>query len=403
MTRIPGLAVIFATFGVQTLASMAALVLPAIATTAGAALGLDPVLIGIQVSILYTTAMLAALTSSAVVRLFGACRTSQVALLLVAAGCCAASLPSVWAVAAGSLLLGLAYGLPNPAASHLLQRFTDVRRRNLIYSFKQAGVPAGGVLAGLLAPTLASTFFWQAPLLLAAVLALCLAALLQLARVSWDDDRNASGAGFRLPLNGLTSLVRNASLRFMALTGLLLAAVQLCLVAFLVVALVEELGYGAIAAGAMLAFLQAVSVCGRIGWGWIADRIGDGLGVLIFLCLVLVGSFFAASTFGLTTPSALVIPLFIVISSTAVGWNGIFLAEIAQASGPARVGEITGSAMFFTYFGVVIGPAAFTVIQPVFGGILPAYVVLALASLVACALLVAARTRLRNGSSIPGR
>jgi MFS family permease len=403
MTRVPGLAVIFATFGVQTLASMAALVLPAIATTAGAALGLDPVLIGIQVSILYATAMLAALTSSAVIRRFGACRTSQVALFLVVAGCCAASLPSIWAVGAGSLLLGLAYGLPNPAASHLLQRFTDVRRRNLIYSFKQAGVPAGGVLAGLLAPTLASTFFWQAPLLLAAVLALGLAALLQPARASWDDDRDASRAAFRLPLNGLTSLLRNASLRFMALTGLLLAAVQLCLVAFLVVALVEELGYGAIAAGAMLAFLQAVSVCGRIGWGWIADRIGDGLAVLIFLCLVLAGSFFAASTFSLTTPSALVIALFIVISSTAVGWNGIFLAEIAQASGPGRVGEITGSAMFFTYLGVVVGPAAFTLIQPVFGGILPAYVVLALASLAACAMLVAARTRLHDGSSLPGR
>ena len=403
MRRTLGLAVVAATFGVQTLTSMAALVLPAIATTAGAELGLDPVLIGVQVSILYAAAMLAALTSSTIIRRHGGCRTSQLALFLTIAGCCAASLPSIWAVAGGSLLLGIAYGLPNPAASHLLQRFTDVRRRNLIFSVKQAGVPAGGVLAGLLAPVLASTFFWQAPLLLAAFLALCLSALLQLARERWDDDRDASGAALLLPLHGLTSIARNASLRFMALTGLLLAAVQLCLVAFLVVAMVDELGYGAIAAGAMLAFLQAVSVCGRIGWGWIADRIGDGLAVLIFLCLVLAGSFFVASNFGLTTPSALVIPLFIIISSTAVGWNGIFLAEIAQVSGPERVGEITGGAMFFTYLGVVIGPAAFTMIQPIFGGILQAYLTLAVASLAACALLVAARTRIREGTSFHGR
>jgi MFS family permease len=403
MRRPPGLAVIVATFGIQALVSMAALVLPAIATIAGAALGLDPVLIGIQVSILYAAAMLAVLASSAFIRRYGACRTSQVALVLIVAGCCAASVPSLWAIAAGSLLLGIAYGLPNPAASHLLHRFTDVRRRNLVFSLKQAGVPAGGVLAGLLGPVLAHSISWQAPLLLAAVLALSLSALLQRVRADWDDDRDGSFAAIWLPLHGLSALVRNAALRFMALTGLLLAAVQLCLVAFLVVAFVEELGYGAVAAGAVLAALQAVSVFGRIGWGWIADRIGNGLAVLIFICAILAVSFLAASSFGLTTPAALVISTFVVISSTAVGWNGIFMAELAQMSGPTRVGEITGSAMFFTFLGVVIGPAAFTMIQPAFGGILPSYLLLAAASLLACGLTVAANAASRESTSLRGK
>lgn len=386
-----GLSVIIATCAIQTLTSMAVLVLPAVATTAGAALDLDPVLIGVQVSLLYATAMFAVLASGTFVRRYGACRTSQIGLLLAVAGCCAASLPSAWAIAAGSVLLGAAYGLPSPAASHLLQRFTDSRRRNLIFSVKQAGVPAGGILAGLIGPPLATSLSWQAPLLLTAILTLLLAALLERKRQQWDDDRRSSDSGLSLPLHSLSFLARNAALRAMAITGLLLAGVQLCLVAFLVVAFVDELGYGAVAAGAMLAFLQATSVAGRIGWGWLADRLGDGLAVLIVIAVLLAGSLLLATGFDMSTPAAVVIAVFVVISATAVAWNGIFMAELAHMSGPDRVGEVTGSVMFFTYLGVVIGPAGFTLILPAFGGVLPAYLVLAAASLAACGLLVAAK------------
>lgn len=393
-----GFPVILATSAIQTLVSMSTLVLPAVATVAAAALGLDPVLIGIQVSLVYAAAMLAALASGAFIRRLGACRTSQTALVLCAAGCCAASVPSPVAIAAGSLLLGAAYGLPNPAASHLLQRFTGVERRNLVFSFKQAGVPMGGILAGLLGPALATSLFWQAPLLLTALLALAMAVVLQARREAWDDDRTAQGAGFALPLQGLAMLLRSRPLRNLALTGLLLAAVQLCLVAFLVVAFVEELGYGAVAAGIMLAFMQAVSVCARIGWGWIADRVGDGLAVLAALTLGLALSFLVASGFGLATPTAAVIATFVVINVTGVGWNGIYMAEIARQSGPGRVGEITGSTMFFTYLGVVLGPATFTLVQPAFGGILAAYALLAGITLVACGLVILVRRRERAGS-----
>jgi MFS family permease len=391
MTRQGAGLVLGATFSVQTLVSMAALVLPAIAPIAGARLGVDPVLIGLQVSLLYCAAMIAVLMSSTVVRRHGACRTSQAALLFVVAGCAAASIPSVWSVAFGSLLMGLAYGLPNPAAAHLLTRFTDVRRRNLIFSFKQAGVPAGGVLAGLIAPPLAEAVTWQAPLLLTAGLALCLAIGLQAVQPHWDDDRAGTGRTYALPLLALRNFLRDKALRSIALSGLLLAGLQLCFVAFMVVALVGELGVSVIAAGIMLAVLQAVSVLGRVGWGWIADRVGDGLAVLVFISAFLAVSFLVASTFDATTSFAIVLATFILISCTAVGWNGIYMAALAHASGPLRAGEVTGIAMFFTFLGVVLGPSAFSLTLPSFGGVLPAYLTLAMASLAACALLIVAR------------
>jgi hypothetical protein len=50
------------------------------------------------------------------------------------------------------LLIGLSIGPPSSAGMDVLQRFAPLRHRNLLFSVKQAGVPLGGVIAGLLMP-----------------------------------------------------------------------------------------------------------------------------------------------------------------------------------------------------------------------------------------------------------
>jgi hypothetical protein len=46
----------------------------------------------------------------------------------------------------------MSIGPPSSAGMDVLQRFAPPRHRNLLFSVKQAGVPLGGVLAGLLMP-----------------------------------------------------------------------------------------------------------------------------------------------------------------------------------------------------------------------------------------------------------
>ena len=45
--------------------------------------------------------------------------------------------------------------------------------------------------------------------------------------------------------------------------------------------------------------------------------------------------------------------------ATAVGWNGVFLAEVAREAPAGRAGEATGGTLFFTYFGILVGPPLF--------------------------------------------
>jgi MFS family permease len=48
--------------------------------------------------------------------------------------------------------------------------------------------------------------------------------------------------------------------------------------------------------------------------------------------------------------------------ATAVGWNGVFLAEIARRAPSDRVSDATGGSAFFTFLGVVVTPPLFHLI-----------------------------------------
>ena len=54
--------------------------------------------------------------------------------------------------------------------------------------------------------------------------------------------------------------------------------------------------------------------------------------------------------------------------ATAIGWNGVQLAEVARSSPAGQVGATTGAAGFLTFGGVMIGPPAFALISMVTDG-----------------------------------
>jgi hypothetical protein len=49
----------------------------------------------------------------------------------------------------------------------------------------------------------------------------------------------------------------------------------------------------------------------------------------------------------------------IALGATAVGWNGVFLAELTRLAPPGRIGDVTGGSSFFTFLGVVVTPPLF--------------------------------------------
>lgn len=384
---------------VQALGTMAVLTIPAIAPEVAAALGVAPSLVGGQISLVYLAAALSSLGAGSLVGALGPWRTGQVAMLLAAAGTLLASLPHLAALALGSIAIGAGYGLLNPASSDLLARHSPPGRRNLVFAIKQTGVPLGGVGAGLIAPPLALAAGWAAPLWLVAGAAVLLAAASQPARAGWDADRpravrpggqSGGRTGWRL-LDGFRLLAGSRALPWLAGASFCFSAVQLSVVAFLVVVLVEEAGLGLVAAGSVLAAAQVAGAVGRIAWGAVADRLRDGMLVLLGVALLMTAGAVAVTGLSAAWPVWLIAGAFMLLGATAVGWNGVYLSELARLSPAHAVGAVTGSAMCVTFAGVVMGPAAFSALHDWVGGYGRSYWLLAALALAGGGLIAAAR------------
>jgi predicted MFS family arabinose efflux permease len=249
-----------------------------------------------------------------------------------------------------------------------LQRFTPQRRRNLVFSIKQAGVPLGGVLAGAVLPPLIALVGWRATAGFAATLVLaCVWAVapLQAYADSLDDGRQtrpqaASGLIGRLsqPFRSLSSA---PGLWRISLAGALLAIGQSCWFAFTVTYLVVELGLSLTAAGLIFAVMQGAGVIGRIGLGWVSDRVGSGMPVLMVAAVMSAAT---TALLGLTTPDWPIWSLVLLAALAGVsvsGWNGVQIAEVARRSPQSLVSETAAGSTILIFVANIVGPLLFTV------------------------------------------
>ncbi|MGQ0546824.1 MAG: MFS transporter [Betaproteobacteria bacterium] len=366
--RLPLVPVLAVTTAIQALSTLAALALTAIAPKAAADLGVSPALVGYQLGAVYLAALVMAPLAAGMVRRLGATRTGQLALWLCAAGCALSAVGTLPALAAGAVLNGLGYGCTNPPASQLLSRMPPTRHMNLVFSIKQCGVPIGGVLAGLMMPPLSLGLGWETALLVVAGLLVFLSAAVQPYRAAWDEDRDRRAAVLASPLEAVALVWRNRVLRWLALSSVAYAAVQLSLTGFLVTYLVQEAGLTLIAAGTILAVANAAGAAGRLSWGWLADRLGSGSITLILNgALAIVGAL-ATAAIAAGWPLALVAAATALFGFCAIGWNGVFMAVIVRRSRPEEVALATGGSLAITYVGIVLGPAAFALLHDA-GGI----------------------------------
>ena len=133
---------------------------------------------------------------------------------------------------------------------------------------------------------------------------------------------------------------------------------------------------------------------GRIGWGYVADRwLGAGR-TLLLLAALMVASALATALLRSDTPQALLVLILVVFGASAIGWNGVYLAEVARRAPAGQASLATGGTLAFTFLGVVIGPPVFGLLATLSGTYRTGFVALmGVASL--CGVLLLRLVRLR--------
>jgi len=267
---------------------------------------------------------------------------------------------------ASSFLVGMGYGPSVPAGSDVLLRLSPPHRRTLIFSLKQAGVPLGGVLSGLLLPRLVEALGLRSALLITALIPLATMLAAQRVREVIDTERDrGQSTRIRLLLSPANIFapfrMMRASTRLPRLTvsGVFFACGQGSLFAFLVTYLNQGLGRDLVTSGSIFAMTQITGIPGRIALGWLADRVGSGLPVLRTLSLMSAAT---SVVFAITTPRWSPLALMLLSATAGVtmsSWNGIQLAEIAREAPKGKVAETTSGATLVVFLGYVLGPALF--------------------------------------------
>jgi MFS family permease len=355
------------TLAIQAMVAMALLTLPAMAPRVAQAVGISATWVGLYIALAYAGAMAASLASGAVVARYGAIRASQASLLVCAAGLALCALPSLPAMGIGAVLVGVGYGPITPASSHLLARTTPAHRMSLVFSVKQTGVPLGAALAGAIVPGLQLLAGWQAALLAVAAVSVLCAAVAQTLRTEFDADRDPRR---RIALGHFLQPVQlvlsHAQLRMLAACSFMFSIVQLSLTTYLVTFLTDNLAYGLVAAGFLLSVSQLGAVIGRVLWGYVSDRWFGARRMLALLALVMAASSGATALLQPKAPTLIVMAVLFVFGASAIGWNGVYLAEVARQAPEGQAGMATGGTLAITFLGVVLGP-------PVFGGMAGAF------------------------------
>jgi MFS family permease len=300
-------------------------------------------------------------------------------------------------LALGSFLIGVGYAPSTPAGSDVLQRFAPKRHRALLFSIKQAGVPLGGMLAGVILPPL-TLIDWRLALAASVVLALVVAAAIQPMRARIDRNRNRtedlSLGAFLAPENllmPLHALRMSPRIPPLILASFCLAAAQGASFAFLVTFFVS-IGLDLTTAGALFALMQATGVFGRILLGGLADRIGSATAMLAVAAL---SSALTTAAYAYAAPDWYwSLALLAAVSGVTISsWNGLMLAEVAAAVPIARIAEATSGTTLLVFLGYIAGPVGFALILEATASYRSAFLFLSALTAIGAAVLFGASRR----------
>jgi len=370
------------TLAVQIQASLVIFTPPILAPVAQGDVGVSAAAVGLVTALIYVSSVPSALFSGKFIDRLGAIRASQICILLSSSGMAVMAIPNPWIIGLGALIIGVGYGAVTPASSTVLADRVPGGMRSLIFSVKQTGVPIGGAIAGALVPFLIVSIGWRTTAIVVALIgvAVILAAQpIQHGIDSRQPHRNvARGTGLLEPLR---LVFAHARLRELAISSFAFSGMQMCLGTYLVVVLTDRAQLSVAVAGGALSVAMVGGIFGRLFWSVVADyglsarRVLGLLGMMMALCATLVTLIDHSWTM------ALIYVLSFLFGASAVGWNGVYLAEVAHIAPPGLAGSATGASLAMTYSGVVFLPSVFWLAHALTDSYAPGFIFVGLLTL----------------------
>ena len=293
---------------------------------------------------------------------FGVRRTTLNGHLFVGACIIAAALsPSFEWSCVSFFLAGCGYSFLNPASTIGVMTWFERAERATAMGIKQTGVPAGGVLAAMLAPSLVLIIGWRGALgALGAINFLFGFVFFWLWREPLDAT-SEQGAEPEVAVAGTPSLKVWQLLPISCATAIYLVG-QMALITYVPLYLKDVMSFSPYWASQALALTQMGAMVGRIGWGMVSDRLFHGRRKIVLIWIGIFSALLIAALGTLEPRSSpyVLLPILFTAGVSIVGYQGVSYALIGEIAGKARTGAGLGMM-------IAINSGAATLGTPMFG------------------------------------
>lgn len=290
-------------------------------------------------------------------------------LLVVAASAVGHFLPLVVLL----FFTGICQSIAGPTGATSIVTWFSPKERATAMGIKQAGIPAAGIVAGLVLPAIAAFSSWRAALCVAGVSIVVSGVLSFLLYRDSDMMKQKRESAKAAPAS--TQSTRSILTRDIVLLSVgcgILMGVQFSFTSYLTGYLSELFTAMAVVsplvlAGTYYSWTSTGGFIGRVGLGMISDRIFHGRrkGTLLAVCLIgtliLFLMAFCAPHIGILGVGLLVF----VYGLTGVSFTGIQLSLVSEIAGVNASGSATGFTLSLGFAGMMAFP-------PLFGAIIDA-------------------------------
>lgn len=161
------------------------------------------------------------------------------------------------------------------------------------------------------------------------------------------------------PISTLKSLAYNRSFVAATIFSFILVGGQWSATSFIAVFAHESVGLSIVSAGIFLGLIQAGGIAGRILLGLLSDKLGSRKPALILAGAGAACTCAAMSFMGNEDPLAALGVVSAALGFLLLGWNGIYVAYLSEATPPGSAATAVGAGLTVTNLGPLTVPPLF--------------------------------------------
>ena len=260
------------------------------------------------------------------------------------------------------LLIGMFYSVSQPGGSKVILKWFPKENRGLAMGIRQAGIPIGGALAGVLIPFL--TVQYNMTYAINSIACICIIGgvlffvFYKEPYVQEEARKGHNKISFWMELK---VVICKKELYPIYITGICMISLQMVLVGHFMKFLAGEQSITFIVAGTVFSVMFFSGMIGRIALATISDVLYKGnrrIPLFIAVCasiglmLLLVMNIHTITSGVLYGVSAL-------LGFFSIGWFSLFIAEVAELASEESVGITVGLALTLNQIAIIVAPVLF--------------------------------------------